>query len=104
MSGDGEERHGGERTARYSNRLGAWPARTAPSPLPRLRSRFGLACRPYGMQPRSKRALYLAIGVYALVTAVCALTTAPERLGSHTPYNHFALLADAWLHGRLDLG
>src|SRR5262249_40906006 len=22
----------------------------------------------------------------------------------HTPYNHFALLADAWAHGRLDLG
>src|SRR5882724_9049199 len=25
-------------------------------------------------------------------------------LREHTPYNHFALLADAWLKGRLDLG
>jgi hypothetical protein len=55
-------------------------------------------------RPRPRRTLYLALGLYALVTVVCALTTAPERLAAHTPYNHFALLADAWLHGRLDLG
>jgi hypothetical protein len=53
--------------------------------------------------PRKRRAL-LALLVYAIVTAVCALTTAPERLNAHTPFNHFALLADAWLQGRLDLG
>src|SRR3954471_15571001 len=29
---------------------------------------------------------------------------APEVLREHTPYNHFALLAEAWLKGRLDLG
>jgi len=27
----------------------------------------------------------------------------PVRLGEHTQYNHYALLADAWLHGRQDL-
>ncbi|MEQ9321517.1 MAG: hypothetical protein RIF41_20295, partial [Polyangiaceae bacterium] len=27
-----------------------------------------------------------------------------ERLSSHSPYNHFALQARAWLDGRLDLG
>jgi hypothetical protein len=27
-----------------------------------------------------------------------------DRLRQHTPYNHFALLAEAWLKGRLDLG
>jgi hypothetical protein len=27
-----------------------------------------------------------------------------ERLIEHTPFNHFALQAEAWLHGRLDLG
>jgi len=48
--------------------------------------------------------IHLAFGIYALVTAVCLLTTAPDRLAQHTPYNHFALLAEAWLHGRLDLG
>ena len=55
-------------------------------------------------RPRPRRTLYLAIGIYAAVTLVCVLTTAPEHLARHTPYNHFALLADAWLHGRLDLG
>jgi hypothetical protein len=53
---------------------------------------------------RPRRHLLVAFGLYALVTVVCALTTAPERLAAHTPFNHFALLADAWLHGRLDLG
>ncbi|MFO0758235.1 MAG: hypothetical protein U0359_17200 [Byssovorax sp.] len=42
--------------------------------------------------------------LYAAVTLVFFVTTAPERLSAHTPFNHFALLADAWLHGRLDLG
>ncbi len=56
-----------------------------------------------GLQ-RPRRPLLVALGIYALVTVVCALTTAPERLSAHTPYNHFALLADGWLHGRLDLG
>src|SRR5512140_708942 len=73
------------------------PARTTPSSTGRRR----LACAA-GMA--SRRNLSLAIGIYALVTVACALTTAPDRLAAHTPYNHFALLADAWLHGRLDLG
>lgn len=29
---------------------------------------------------------------------------APEQWTTHTPYNHYALLANAWIHGRLDLG
>jgi hypothetical protein len=52
---------------------------------------------------RSRRWL-VAAAIYTLVTIVCLATTARERLTTHTPYNHFALLADAWLHGRLDLG
>ncbi|APR77623.1 Hypothetical protein A7982_02970 [Minicystis rosea] len=54
--------------------------------------------------PRPRRTLHLALGIYALVTFVCLLTTAPERLATHTPYNHFALLAEGWVKGRLDLG
>lgn len=54
--------------------------------------------------PRTRRTLQLAAFVYAAVTLVCLLGTAPARLARHTEYNHFALLADAWLHGRLDLG
>jgi hypothetical protein len=41
---------------------------------------------------------------YASLLAVYAAVAGPARLEDHTPYNHFALLADAWLHGRLDLG
>ena len=47
---------------------------------------------------------WIALAIYALVTAACFLTAAPDRLRAHTPANHFALLAEAWLHGRLDLG
>ncbi|MBK8257122.1 MAG: hypothetical protein IPK82_31180 [Polyangiaceae bacterium] len=46
----------------------------------------------------------IALGLYVLVTTACFLTAAPERLRVHTPANHFALLAEAWLNGRLDLG
>ena len=55
-----------------------------------------------GPEPRSP--LLIALAIYALTTALFFVTTAPERLHGHTPFNHFALLADAWLHGRLDLG
>ncbi len=45
-----------------------------------------------------------ALAVYAIVTAVCLLTAGASRTARHTEYDHYALLADAWLHGRLDLG
>ena len=51
-----------------------------------------------------RRARLVALAIYALTTALLFATTAPERLRGHTPFNHFALLADAWIHGRLDLG
>ncbi|HEY6460258.1 MAG TPA: hypothetical protein VIY73_08900, partial [Polyangiaceae bacterium] len=35
----------------------------------------------------------VCVGVYAAVAG-------PSRLVQHTQYNHYALLADAWLHGR----
>jgi hypothetical protein len=53
---------------------------------------------------RPRRTLLVAISIYALVTVVFAATSAPSTFTSHTPYNHFALLADGWLHRRLDLG
>lgn len=53
---------------------------------------------------RSERALTIALALCAVVTAVLAATTAHDRFVGHTPFNHFALLADAWAHGRLDLG
>ena len=54
--------------------------------------------------PELRRRLKLALAVYAAFT-LAALLVAPSALYSgHTPYNHFALLAESWLSGRLDLG
>lgn len=50
------------------------------------------------------RRLVWALAIYSGVTLVLMACAAPALLRSHTPYNHFALLAEAWLDGRLDLG
>lgn len=52
---------------------------------------------------RSRR-LLTAVVVYVVCTVAFAAFAGPERLVKHTQYNHYALLADAWLHGRQDLG
>jgi hypothetical protein len=44
----------------------------------------------------------LAAALYVLVVAVFGII-AGDRMFTHTPFNHFAHLADAWLHGRHDL-
>jgi hypothetical protein len=51
-----------------------------------------------------ERRLLLALSIYAAATGAFLAFAAPETLAVHTPYNHFALQADAWLAGRLDLG
>src|SRR5450432_1134692 len=51
-----------------------------------------------------KRRLLLAAGLYCTATLVFFLFADSRTLHEHTPWNHFALLADAWHHGRLDLG
>jgi hypothetical protein len=50
------------------------------------------------------RRLVLALAIYSGVTLLLMACVAPGVLREHTPYNHFALLAEAWLKGRLDLG
>jgi hypothetical protein len=51
---------------------------------------------------RSRR-IILGLVIYLVCLVVFAIM-AGDRLGSHTHANHYALLADAWLHGRHDLG
>jgi hypothetical protein len=51
-----------------------------------------------------ERRLLLALSIYAVATGAYLAFAAPETLSAHTPYNHFALQARAWLDGRLDLG
>lgn len=53
---------------------------------------------------RRWRRLLIALGVYVLVVGVNFSVVPRYRILEHTPFNHFALLADSWLHGRLDLG
>jgi len=53
-------------------------------------------------ETRMRRVL-LAAAVYVVCTGVFAAVAGPERLFRHTPFNHYALLANAWLHGHQDL-
>ncbi len=56
------------------------------------------------MRPESRsRRLILALGVYAVCAIVFACFAGAPRLTEHTQYNHYALLADAWLHGHQNL-
>ena len=56
------------------------------------------------LRSERSRSWLWALGLYAGLLLVYALVAGRSRLTDHTPFNHFALLADAWLHGRLDLG
>jgi hypothetical protein len=51
---------------------------------------------------RSRRVLLGAM-VYLVCTVTFAIVAGRDRLAEHTAFNHYALLADAWLHGRQDL-
>jgi hypothetical protein len=44
-----------------------------------------------------------AIPGYVVLLTIYAVVAGRERLLDHTPYNHFALLAEAWLDGKLHL-
>jgi hypothetical protein len=49
------------------------------------------------------RRIFFGLLLYIACTAVFWIVASPARLFDHTPYNHYALLAEAWLHGRQDL-
>ncbi len=60
---------------------------------------------PSGESPTTpRRRLQIAAALYLVTSIVFFLFADPALLRDHTPWNHFALLADAWRHGRLDLG
>ena len=60
------------------------------------------SARPWLLPESRSRRLLFALAIYVACLVVFALM-AGDRLSTHTPYNHFAHLADAWLHGRQDL-
>jgi hypothetical protein len=73
------------------------PAAAAPAPGSRPWTRW--------LQPQSlSRRLLIGAFVYVACTCVYAAFAGRDRLVQHTAFNHYALLADAWLHGRQDLG
>lgn len=51
----------------------------------------------------TRRRLAIALGIYVVCTVVYLCFASQQLLTRHTPYNHFALLADAWLDGQLHL-
>jgi hypothetical protein len=51
---------------------------------------------------RSRR-IAIACALYVSCLVVFAALAGSQRLTQHTQYNHYAHLADAWLHGRQDL-
>src|SRR5437762_13105989 len=51
-----------------------------------------------------RRRLLLAVAIYLVATGVYFACAPPDRIFRHTNANHYALLADCWLRGRLDLG
>ncbi len=51
----------------------------------------------------TRRRWALAVAIYVAVTAVILVVMAPALRVEHTAYNHFALLAESWLKGRLSL-
>lgn len=55
-------------------------------------------------EPAQRRPLWSALVLYLALTAVYFACASHERIWQHTPYNHFAHLARAWLDGHLDLG
>src|SRR5262245_25933871 len=59
--------------------------------------------RALGRGTRARRLVW-ALAIYTGTTLVLLACASSDLLRTHTPYNHFALQAEAWLHGRLDLG
>ncbi|WP_437581254.1 hypothetical protein [Sorangium sp. So ce887] len=77
-----------------------------PSATPEVPAASAADKRPEssGEARRASRRRAVALALYVLVTLVYAVSCSRELFTVHTPYNHYALLAEAWLHGRLDLG
>ena len=68
------------------------------------RKHYGRAVLPAVLSAGGRRLVYLALGIYVVLASAYLPLMSWERLRTHTPYNHYALQAEAWLAGRLDLG
>ncbi len=55
---------------------------------------------PWMARDTRRRRLLVATAIYLLTVIVFAVVAGPDRMGTHTAFNHYAHLADAWLHGK----
>src|SRR5258708_10627350 len=78
-------------------------ATATPQAGPKADTRKGLFTHLMRPEARSRR-LLLAGLVYVVCTSAYATLAGSDRLVQHTSFNHYALLADAWLHGRQHTG
>src|SRR5271154_1571871 len=90
-----------DRAGRCERRF-APAAATASRRSARLRSSMTPMSAWLAPETRSRRIL-AGVMVYIACTVVFALVAGAPRLREHTQYNHYALLAEAWIHGRQDL-
>ena len=77
----------------------------APATEPESESQVGPAAASISAPAKGdrRRRLLIALAIYVVCVGVVALVAGPTRLREHSPFNHYAQLADAWLHGRNDL-
>ena len=68
-----------------------------------MKTSWVIGSRPLMANTRARR-LSIAFGVYAVVVGTFFAVAPRFRILEHTPFNHFSLLAETWLHHRLDLG
>lgn len=52
---------------------------------------------------RARQRVYVASAIWFVVTFVFVICAPSSLRSTHTPFNHFAQLAHAWIHGHLDL-
>lgn len=55
------------------------------------------------IDPAKKRRLLIALAIYVVTVVVMMIIAGPQRVREHTPFNHYAQLAAAWLDGHNDL-
>src|SRR5262249_19235773 len=79
----------------------AQDARGAPTPG---RTRDAATSGDRSLRRLALRGPTAAAAIYVVLTLIYFVTAPHEHLVGHTAFNHYALLADSWLHGRLDLG
>ncbi|WP_394837755.1 hypothetical protein LVJ94_12660 [Pendulispora rubella] len=80
------------------------PSSTATTSTTSEKERESESTLPRWLRPGTRaRRRIVALGIYLACVVVFAIVAGKQRIAEHTPFNHYALVANAWLHGRQDL-